>query len=200
MAAGASAGSGQINEFGINTSGINGGNVALIAAGNIHAGIVTGSITTNATTGQGGNVTVIAGASNSVGAGSTVVSGSTSAGGSVNLFSPGFSVDTSSTSPNGNGGAINVVAYKGTIGASQIISSGDGTGTSGDIVLAAGASDGTQATITANTITTNGGQNSTGNVTIATATPLHSLTINNTTGVINDIRQFFNRAACQRCH
>lgn len=171
--------------------------LAIVARGNISTSFGAGAINTSSASGNGGAITMIAGAnftstgSNSVvppAAGDTTstltITGGSSTGGYINLTSTVSitSLNSSSSATNGTGGNITLIAFDGS-GTSAgritlptgvtINSSGNGSGNNGNVLVIAGetATNVTAITLGAINTNTNSGLAGTGDITIASATP-----------------------------
>jgi hypothetical protein len=170
---------------------LNGGSFEVFASGNV-APLGATTVATGGGTGNSGNVILVAGASAVVGATTTTVSGPSASGGNIELFSP---INTSTSSLNTSGGNISLISYAngasgGLVGTQTLSSSGNGTGTSGDITIVAEAATTVSSPITINlgSVFTNGGATGTGNVSISTSTPNTGVTpvvVTNSTGAIS---------------
>ena len=166
--------------------------LAIVASGNITSVPGAGRIDTSTAAGNGGAITLIAGANFTStgqccaltsGAGDTTstltVVGGSATGGNIDLAStPITSLTSASTAGNGNGGNLTAVAYSGLLpntgniklpGALTVTSGGSGTGTNGDVTMIAQAANGT--TISQGSIDTRGGATG-GNINILTANPV----------------------------
>jgi hypothetical protein len=176
-------------------SATGGGNLTLIAGGNIVSAAGNVGLNTSAATGNGGQLNLIAGAvftpaTSGMQAGSTTVTKGSATGGFIDLTGGGTAPITSITSAsgggNGNGGNITMVAFAGTAANSGTVNvpsgvainaAGNGTGTGGNVTIVAGAKSG--AAITAGAITTGG------IVTVDTSAPT-IVPAKGTTGVVFD--------------
>jgi len=185
-----------------------GNDLAIVAQSNITSN-GTYSISTGSASGNGGNITMLAGVNFTSSGGqiiqvnndttSTLSSFSANAaGGYIDLKGTigGGSAITSltsvSTATNGSGGNISLIAFGGS-GASAgmialpsavtVTSGGSGTGNNGSVTMIAGATSGTS--ITTGAITTTGGTGTGGNITLATATPTITGTPSITNGTLS---------------
>ena len=168
--------------------------LAIVASNNIVTATGAGTIDTSSASDNGGAITMIAGASfTSSGASSgtndttttlTISGGNTTGGyidlnGSVSGSNVAITSLTSASTHNGDdGGNITLVAFNGsgsnagTITAPTAVtinSSGKGAGENGNVTMIAGAASGTA--ITTGSITSDAGNNNSGHVTLAVATP-----------------------------
>jgi hypothetical protein len=165
--------------------------VALVAKGDVNF-IGLGSVDTSSSTGNGGEINVIAGADFSVsgllppliGLANTnrtlTINGASSTGGNINgqlSLVPNI-LNSSSSASNGSGGNIQMIAFanhsgdKGNInlnGFTSITSGGNGTGHNGNVTAIAGGTCGTS--IDLGKINTTGGTPGTGNILLVTAQP-----------------------------
>jgi hypothetical protein len=174
-----------------NISNTAGQDLSLVASQDV---IVSGGkITTTRTSGNGGNLNIIAGAQiTSAGAQSSTVNpgnntavlsvlGPSPTGGAINL-SGVTSINTNGTSSTANGGNIQMIAYSGSgqgsllpagtinLGTAAIKAGGGAAGTNGNVTIIAGETGGTA--VTANgSISSNTGTSG-GNVSITAATPV----------------------------
>lgn len=184
-----------------------GSSLAIIAATNITTSSGVGAIDTSSTTGSGGSILLVAGANftagpdnsssttsgNSSGAGQTgsslVISGGSGGGGYIDLTggagtgggtTPITAFTSSSSAPEGAGGDITIVAYKGTSTNSGRIASPTGVtinagggggvrGNNGSINIIAGATSGTA--VSAGNLNTSTGVGGTGTINVYAATP-----------------------------
>jgi hypothetical protein len=166
------------------------GNLAIVADTNIiDSGSSNTTLSTTSNSGNGGNITLIAGAqftssgpaSGSNDATSTLsISGGSSTGGQIDLTLHSI-LNSTSTSSGGNGGNITLVAFSGTgsnagnitlsdNGVPQIRSWGDGTGSNGNVLIIAGATSGSAVSV--QNLQTTGGTGGGGNIEIYAATPV----------------------------
>ena len=166
-----------------------GQDLAIVANTDIITAAGDGTIDTSSSSGNGGNITMIAGAAftssgSPAGVNDTTstltITGGSSTGGKIDLNS--VSAITSLTSASSNsgssGGNITLVAYggsgtgAGTItlpSAVTVTTGGAGSGNNGTVTIIAGATSGTS--ITTGAITTTGGTGSGGNISLYTAAP-----------------------------
>jgi hypothetical protein len=161
---------------------ISGQEYIMIAGGNI-----TGTaINTSSSTGNGGNVVLVAGANATNDGTYVTVTGRSGTGGDILLTNAGAGniIDTSSTFVNGNGGNVTLIAYSGTqvgnagghvilSGNNDIVTSGNGTGSNGDVgVIAEARVSASQATsISLGDVSTAGGAGGGGKVLLLTTSP-----------------------------
>ncbi len=173
-----------------------GQDLAIVAKTNIVTAAGAGSINTSSSIGNGGNITMIAGANftssgpaqgNNNHATTLTVNGGTAAGGYIdlsgNISGSGASINTltsASSAVGGNGGNISLVAYGGTAGQSgkvslptavTVTSGGSGSGNNGSVTVIAGANAGTGINVGAINTTGGTGVNGGGDITLATAAP-----------------------------
>ncbi len=157
--------------------------LAIVSAADILTipGVAPISITTN-----GNPLTMVAGAKFVSSNGGVLITGGTIAGGNIDLSSVNPVTAISSASATGKGGALTLVAFGGECpncgrillpNAVTLNSKGAAGFASGDITVIAGgipSSVGAAPAITMGAVSTVGGNNGTGNITVATATPLVS--------------------------
>lgn len=172
-----------------------GQNLAIVASGDVITAAGAGAINTSSGSGNGGAITIIAGASfTSDGPGSVLppppgdttstltITGASATGGRIDLtVGPGISSLTSrSTGGGGNGGDITLIAFEGSSATSgrillptgfTILAGGNGSGTNGNILMIGSESSINADAITIGAVTTSGGAAGTGNITMATAVP-----------------------------
>lgn len=166
--------------------------LTIVASGDIITAIGAMTIDTSSSSGNGGDILLVAGADFTSDGPSSVVppapgdttstltiTGGLATGGKIDLTAgaPITTFRSGSTGGDGSGGRITLIAYGGTnSGAGTITlpssltleSSGNGTGSNGDVLIVAGATSGTA--ISLGDIDSNNGTAG-GSVTIATATP-----------------------------
>lgn len=174
-----------------------GEDLAIVARTNILTAPGAGSINTSSGIGNGGNITMVAGANfttNGPASGSNnttttlTLTGGTSAGGYIDLngaisgSNAAITVlDSSSSSPGDNGGNITLIAFGGT-GSSAgrialpsniaVTTGGSNNGTNGDVNIIAGARTTSGGTgVSTGDINTSGGTGGGGAINIATRTP-----------------------------
>lgn len=189
----------------------NGASLALVASEDIVTAPGATIINTGSSTGNGGDLLLVAGANFTssgvccVNIGQTAdttstltITGSSGTGGKIDLSSGTAitSMTSASTAPNGKGGNITLIAFanadpsSGSItlpAALTVHSGGSGTGANGDVLMIAGAASGSGINI--GDINSNGGSAGSGHVTLTTAVPFTSgggacapcVTINNGT-------------------
>lgn len=170
-----------------------GQDLTIVASGNIDSAAGAGAIDTSSGNGDGGAITMIAGANfhvagggadQSPSAGDTtdklIIVGASSSGGSIDLSTaaPITSLTSASTANGGNGGDITLVAFAGGASGSGTITlpqgvtlttGGGGSDSNGNVSIIAGA--GTGTAITMGAVNTSGGSGGGGNITIAAAQP-----------------------------
>ncbi len=178
-----------------------GQNLAIVAKGNITTASGAGIINTSSSSGNGGNITLIAGASFTTdGSGGSqvnedtistlTISGASSSGGYIDLAGTvsgsGIAVSSlssSSTATSSNGGNITLVAFTGTgtSGANAgtitlpasvtVTTGGNGSGSNGNVFILSGGIGTNGNAVTTGAINTSGGANGTGTVNIQNASP-----------------------------
>ena len=121
--AGSASTTGNINFSTIRTSGVSGGNINVVAGGNITSGSPSPlnassrkALPSNAQVnfGDGGSVSLIAGVLSSLAGDSITLFGKSGVGGNISLTSTaGTAVDTSSNAFHGSGGSVRLIAYGG---------------------------------------------------------------------------------------
>lgn len=164
--------------------------LAIVANTDITTTTGTSAIDTSSASGNGGAITLVAGANftstggdskNNDPASTLTITSGTSAGGKIDLSSGTSitSLTSSSTASNGKGGDIILIAYGGSgSGAGKITlpaavpltSGGNGNGMNGNVSLIAGANTGTAISMGA--INTTGGTGGGGNISLSGATPV----------------------------
>ena len=167
-----------------------GQSLALIASANILT-VGTPTISTSSTTGNGGAITIIAGAASTLSGDNILnVTGASTTGGSISLGGS-TTLNSSSSASAGNGGNITLIAFAGSVIGSGTVNSSDkglsitagGNGTSGNVLILAGNNNSAYTSYIGNINTDSGASG--GNVVAAIATPIISggpLTVN--TGTI----------------
>jgi len=172
------------------------GGILLIGGSDIHA---TGNINTSNLAGNGGNATFIAGAayqenfSTSLGykVNSVSITGISATGGSVDLSNMDEFTTYGVNGSAGDGGDVALVAYRGTGGGrvitqsninQHILTVGNGSGSSGDVLIAAGAnsSDAIQINCTIETTSTFSETPGTGSITLSAVQPKTGFTLSTT--------------------
>jgi hypothetical protein len=171
------------------------GGVALVAGRDIGAdGLAPVDILTLNTSGNGGNVLMVAGAAFTQNGTSITITGGTSTGGFIDFDDSNGAgalgtVDTDSSGGNGSGGSLTMIAYGGTdpfggqiltdFEDTVILTGGIGTGGNGDVTIIAGLNDAAEVGlgIRGSIDTTGGSAPGTGNAYLATAAPLGGVTI-----------------------
>lgn len=165
-------------------SSANGIGFVAVAGENIFSSTGSIHIDTSSTTGDGGNVILVAGASSEEGAKSTVIGGRSGTGGDVDLGNlNSITIDTRSYAPGHSGGSVTIVAFAQSPGSSvgghirlppqlTILTGGSGTGASGKIILVGEARSNSAWPVTVETgaLNTTGSQNA-AMIVIETATP-----------------------------
>jgi hypothetical protein len=155
-----------------------------VADGKIYSGTGSMHIDTSSTTGNGGNVIIVAGASSFESEQSTSISGRSGVGGDVDLSNlQSLTIDTRSSAPGHSGGSVTIIAYAQSPGSSvgghitlprglTILTGGTGSGASGQITLIgeAQSSPAWPVTIQTGALNTSGSQNA-AMIVIETATP-----------------------------
>lgn len=177
----------------------NGAPLALVASRDILTGAGGALIDTSSSTGNGGDILLVAGAKFTsdgapgvlppgAGDNSSLISitGASASGGNIDLSGgdPVFNIMSKSTAANGSGGNIRLVAFSGTGGPgpaggggniktnfTSFYSAGNGTGKNGDVLMIAGAASGQTLTIGDALVTSVGATGGGGNVQLRTATP-----------------------------
>ncbi len=172
-----------------------GQDLAVVAGKNIRTAVGAGSINTSSATGNGGNITMVAGANftssgSSSGSNDTTttltLSGGSATGGYIdlqgNISGSGVAINTlnsSSTAFSGNGGNITMVAYGGSKASSgvvnlpsslTVVSGGSGAGSNGSVSILAGASSGNSINI--GMVNTTGSNNGSGSIMLSATTPV----------------------------
>lgn len=127
----------------------NGQDLALIARGNVITGASVTAIDTSSNTGDGGDITIVAGANFAAPVGfTTTITGGSSTGGKIDLLTgvPIPSITSSATGGTGNAGKIQLIAFSGSgVGSGTLllpqamgISANSFAGDGGDVTLMAG--------------------------------------------------------------
>jgi hypothetical protein len=186
------------------TGARNGGNISVVA----REGITLRSLSSNgADTGSGGQLNIVAGASFTVTSTSVSVSSQSQAGGLIDITGGGNPVTSLGGASNGNGNNLFLIAFEGTVGTvnsggvrthpgGTIITEGQGSGSNGNVVIAAGDTDGPGGTPairiglidTGGGIGAQGGTGGGGTIRISTATPVivgGTVTISQSTAAIS---------------
>jgi len=158
------------------------GGILLVASRNIRAavdGVIDLSTFSNTT--DAGDISIIAGAAFSQNAGTVTITGASTTGGFVDFdFNAINNINARSTAANGSGGNITMIAFNGTDGTGFVFTDpdntlirtgGNGTGANGNFTAIAAAAGGDGIGIRGGLITT-GGDITTGDVHVATATPV----------------------------
>ena len=182
---GCRGGSGASSSIDLDTvTSTNGNGLVVVASEHIFSGAGNIHIDTSSTTGNGGNVLLVAGAASVRSAQTTVISGRSGAGGDVDLGNVrSITIDTRSFAPGYSGGSVTIVAYAQEPGSSagghirlpqglSILTGGAGTGSSGQITLIgeAKSSQAWPVTVQTGALNTSGSQNA-AMILIETATP-----------------------------
>lgn len=124
------ASTGAITFGQVTTNGVSGGNVTMVAAGNITSAtgsapvIDTSAKSSVADLGNGGNVSLVAGALASVNGSTESITGSSS-GGNILFSQPNAAINTATTVFHGSGGSVLLAAYSGVGGGGTVNVSGD---------------------------------------------------------------------------
>ena len=170
------------------------GSVILIAGRDVNFK----NIDTSSSTGNGGNIVIIAGANFDYSGTIISVEGSSTLGGSILQTAGGTTLQSFSSYTGGAGGKIVMVANESSVGSdgtgtvflqpATIVKSAGNGASSGDVVVIAGGNTGLGAAININGINTLGGNAGTGNITLvsasSTATTNDPVGVNSDTGVI----------------
>lgn len=180
------AGTGSISLTSTETISLNGniaarGGILMVSGHSIFPGASGLSISTGGA-GTSGDITMIAGAAFTQNATTVTVTGASTTGGQIDFdFNDLSPLTTASTSGNGAGGDVTLVAFTGTDNSGRVLmdptvgsitTGGNGSGANGDVLIIAGATAGTGVLL--RNVNTTGGTVTTGNVDIRTATPTTS--------------------------
>lgn len=116
--AGSATSGGTVQFTTINTQGVSGGNVEIVAGNDITSSssnpinASSRNATADANFGSGGAVTLIAGAFSDLNGNVTTIYGNSTTGGNINLSNvSGTSIDTQSNAAHGSGGSVRLIAY-----------------------------------------------------------------------------------------
>lgn len=183
------AGTGSISLVTTDSINLNGNltarsGILLVSGKDVFTNVANLSLSTSGS-GNSGNVSIIAGSAFTQTATTVTVTGASATGGGIFFDNLNLTaINTTSTGGAGNGGNVNLVAFNGSSGfglvqtdtTTAITTGGNGAGTNGDVTVIA-QNNSTFTGINLGTINTTGGSAvTTGDVYIATATPVTSPT------------------------
>jgi len=155
------------------------GGIVIVAGHNIRTQIASPLSISTETTGDAGDITMIAGAAFTNNPNDLTITGASATGGRIEFQNNDVQMlSASSTGGNGDGGTINMYAFTGsentgtisTNGLPAIEAGGNGTGDNGAVNMIAGHNGGGNAIVTSS-IDITGGANGTGEVNLQTSTP-----------------------------
>ncbi len=161
------------------------GGIVMVAQNDITA-FTSGVDLSTSKSGAAGNITIVAGAAFSQSGTDVTITGASATGGAIDFDTFGInSIDTRSTGGGGAGGALNMIAFRGTDNTGfvfteptdSILTGGNGGGANGSVTIIANQNTG-NGVGARGAINTTGGLSGTGDVWIASALP------NTTTNVI----------------
>lgn len=156
------------------------GGILMVAGGNIFTFFPGLSILSNSATANGGDITIVAGAAFTQNATTVTITGNSATGGFIDFdFNGVANIDSRSTFTNGSGGDVTMVAFNGSADTGFVFNDtdtvirtgGNGTGFNGNFTAIGSAAGGDGIGIRG-TLNTTGGNVTTGDVFIATATPV----------------------------
>lgn len=166
------------SDIALNASITSPGGILLIAGQDIYAAVAGINISSASASANGGAISIIAGASFIQDLTTVTVNGASITGGNIDFdFNNIGTISSRSTFTNGNGGAINLIAFDGTNDYSfvftdsttQILTGGSGTGDNGSVTVIGGGS--SNDVVFLGNINTTGGNATTGNVFLAAGVP-----------------------------
>ncbi|MBX3151686.1 hypothetical protein KF728_16140 [Candidatus Obscuribacterales bacterium] len=166
------------SDIALNASITSPGGILLVAGQDIYAAVAGINISSASASTNGGAISIIAGANFTQDLTTVTVTGASTTGGNIDFdFNNVGTISSRSTFTNGNGGAINLIAFDGTNDFSfvftdsttQILTGGSGTGSNGSVTVIGGGS--ANDVVFLGNIDTTGGNATTGNVYLAAGVP-----------------------------
>ena len=169
------------------------GGILMVAGTDIFNTIAGDFISTNSTTGDAGDLTLIAGAAFTQDASSVTITGASATGGRIDFDANSLaSLTANSGGGNGAGGDITLVSLFGSNNTGEVFTDaamalnagGNGTGSNGTITIVGAKNNGASGIFLNNNINLSGGAQGTGAITLATSNLPGSVTLAKSTGSI----------------